>query len=205
MSQYTIPTVVEKTMRGERVSDIYSRLLSDRIIFLGTPIDDGVANVVIAQLLHLDSENSESDIGFYINSPGGSLTALMGIYDTMQFVSADIATVCIGQAASSAAVLLAAGTHGKRSVLPHSRVLLHQPSGSAEGTLPDLAVQAKEIVRLRGQMNEVLSRHTGQPVDKIKTDTDRDLILTPEQAIAYGVVDQVMQPREVSRSAYQIG
>jgi ATP-dependent Clp protease protease subunit len=205
MSQYTIPTVVEKTMRGERVSDIYSRLLSDRIIFLGTPIDDGVANVVIAQLLHLDSENSESDIGFYINSPGGSLTALMGIYDTMQFVSADIATVCIGQAASSAAVLLAAGTHGKRSVLPHSRVLLHQPSGSAEGTLPDLAVQAKEIVRLRGQMNEVLSRHTAQPVDKIKTDTDRDLILTPEQAIAYGVVDQVMQPREVSRSAYQIG
>jgi ATP-dependent Clp protease protease subunit len=179
--------------------------LSDRIIFLGTPIDDGVANVVIAQLLHLDSENSESDIGFYINSPGGSLTALMGIYDTMQFVSADIATVCIGQAASSAAVLLAAGTHGKRSVLPHSRVLLHQPSGSAEGTLPDLAVQAKEIVRLRGQMNEVLSRHTAQPVDKIKTDTDRDLILTPEQAIAYGVVDQVMQPREVSRSAYQIG
>jgi ATP-dependent Clp protease protease subunit len=129
----------------------------------------------------------------------------MGIYDTMQFVSADIATVCIGQAASSAAVLLAAGTHGKRSVLPHSRVLLHQPSGSAEGTLPDLAVQAKEIVRLRGQMNEVLSRHTAQPVDKIKTDTDRDLILTPEQAIAYGVVDQVMQPREVSRSAYQIG
>lgn len=205
MSQYTIPTVVEKTLRGERVSDIYSRLLSDRIIFLGTPIDDGVANVIIAQLLHLDSENSEQDIGFYINSPGGSLTALMGIYDTMQFISAEIATVCIGQAASSAAVLLAAGAHGKRSVLPHSRVLLHQPSGSAEGTLPDLAVQAKEVVRLRAQMNQVLSRHTGQPIDKIKTDTDRDLILTPEEAITYGVVDQVMQPRDVKAAAYRIG
>ena len=201
MSQYTIPTVVEKTLRGERVSDIYSRLLSDRIIFLGTPIDDGVANVIIAQLLHLDSEDSEQEIGFYINSPGGSLTALMGIYDTMQYVSADIATVSIGQAASSAAVLLAAGTPGKRSVLPHSRVLLHQPSGSAEGTLPDLAVQAKEVVRLRVQMNEVLSRHTGQPIDKIKTDTDRDLILTPEEAIAYGVIDQIMQPRDAKSAA----
>lgn len=205
MTQYTIPTVVEKTIRGERVSDIYSRLLSDRIIFLGTPIDDGVANVIIAQLLHLDSENADSDIGFYINSPGGSLTALMGIYDTMQFVSADVATVCIGQAASSAAVLLAAGAAGKRSVLPHSRVLLHQPSGSAEGTLPDLAVQAKEVVRLRAQMNEVLGRHTGQPVDKIKNDTDRDLILTPEEAISYGVVDRVMQPREAATAAYRLG
>jgi ATP-dependent Clp protease protease subunit len=205
MSQYTIPTVVEKTIRGERVSDIYSRLLSDRIVFLGTPIDDGVANVIIAQLLHLDSENSEQDIGFYINSPGGSLTALMGIYDTMQFISAEVATVCIGQAASSAAVLLAAGAPGKRSVLPHSRILLHQPSGSAEGTLPDLAVQAKEIARLRLQLNEVLSRHTGQPIDKIKTDTDRDLILTPEEAIGYGVVDRVMQPREASAAAYKIG
>ncbi|GAB3915792.1 ATP-dependent Clp protease proteolytic subunit [Microlunatus endophyticus] len=205
MSQYSIPTVVEKTIRGERVSDIYSRLLSDRIVFLGTPIDDGVANVIIAQLLHLDSENSEQDIGFYINSPGGSLTALMGIYDTMQFISAQVATVCIGQAASSAAVLLAAGAAGKRSVLPHSRILLHQPSGSAEGTLPDLAVQAKEIARLRSQLNEVLSRHTGQPIDKIKTDTDRDLILTPEEAVGYGVVDRVMQPREASAAAYRIG
>ncbi|MBO0812855.1 MAG: ATP-dependent Clp protease proteolytic subunit [Microlunatus sp.] len=205
MSQYTIPTVVEKTIRGERVSDIYSRLLSDRIVFLGTPIDDGVANVIIAQLLHLDSENSGSDIGFYINSPGGSLTALMAIYDTMQFISSEVATVCIGQAASSAAVLLAAGAEGKRSVLPHSRVLLHQPSGSAEGTLPDLAVQAKEVVRLRAQMNDVLSRHTGQPVDKIKIDTDRDLILTPEEAISYGVVDRVMQPREAAAASYRIG
>jgi len=205
MSQYTIPTVVEKTMRGERVSDIYSRLLSDRIIFLGTPIDDGVANVIIAQLLHLDSEDSDQEIGFYINSPGGSLTALMGIYDTMQYISAEIATVSIGQAASSAAVLLAAGTHGKRSVLPHSRILLHQPSGSAEGTLPDLAVQAKEVVRLRAQLNEVLSRHTGQPIDKIKTDTDRDLILTPEEAITYGVIDHVMPPREAKSLAYRLG
>ena len=205
MSQYTIPTVVEKTLRGERVSDIYSRLLSDRIIFLGTPIDDGVANVIIAQLLHLDSEDSDQEIGFYINSPGGSLTALMGIYDTMQYISADIATVSIGQAASSAAVLLAAGTHGKRSVLPHSRILLHQPSGSAEGTLPDLAVQAKEVVRLRAQLNEVLSRHTGQPIDKIKTDTDRDLILSPEEAITYGVIDHVMPPRQAKSLAYRLG
>jgi ATP-dependent Clp protease protease subunit len=200
MSQYTIPTVVEQTMRGERVSDVYSRLLSDRIIFLGTPIDDGVANVVIAQLLHLDYVTSDQEIGFYINSPGGSLTALMAIYDTMQHVGADVATVCIGQAASSAAVLLAAGAPGKRSVLPHSRVLLHQPSGGAEGTIPDLAIQAKEVVRLRTQMNEILSRHTGQPIEKIKTDTDRDLVLPPQQAVDYGVADRIMSPREAIRS-----
>ncbi|QDP98349.1 ATP-dependent Clp protease proteolytic subunit [Microlunatus elymi] len=203
MSQYTIPSVLERTLRGERVSDIYSRLLSDRVVFLGTPIDDGVANVIIAQLLHLDSENAETEIGLYINSPGGDLTALMAIYDTMQFISSDVATVCIGQAASSAAVLLAAGTAGKRSVLPHSRVLLHQPSGGAEGTIPDLAIQAKEVARLRRQLNEILSRHTGQSVDKIKTDTDRDLVLTPEDAITYGLVDRIMQPRQVP--AYKVG
>lgn len=197
MSQYTIPTVVERTLRGERVSDIYSRLLSDRIILLGTEIDDGVANVIIAQLLYLDSEDSEAEIGVYINSPGGSLTALMGIYDTMQYISADVATVCIGQAASSAAVLLAAGAAGKRAVLPHSRVLLHQPSGGAEGTLPDLVIQAREVARLRGQMNEILSTHTGRSVETIKDDTDRDLVLTPQQAIDYGVADRIMQPREV--------
>jgi ATP-dependent Clp protease protease subunit len=205
MSQYTIPSVVERTMRGERVSDIYSRLLSDRIIFLGTPIDDGVANVIIAQLLYLDSESSDQEIAFYINSPGGDLTALMGIYDTMQYVSSPVATVCIGQAASSAAVLLASGAKGKRAVLSHSRVLLHQPSGGAEGTIPDLAIQAKEVVRLRGQMNEILSRHTGQSIEKIKTDTDRDLVLTPQDAIAYGVVDRVMQPRDVPATSYRIG
>lgn len=205
MSQYTIPSVVERTLRGERVSDIYSRLLSDRIVFLGTPIDDGVANVIIAQLLYLDSESSDQEIAFYINSPGGDLTALMGIYDTMQYVSSPVATVCIGQAASSAAVLLASGAPGRRSVLSHSRVLLHQPSGGAEGTIPDLAIQAKEVVRLRTQMNQILSRHTGQPIEKIKTDTDRDLVLTPEDAVAYGVVDQIMQPRELPAASYQIG
>jgi ATP-dependent Clp protease protease subunit len=205
MSQYTIPSVVERTLRGERVSDIYSRLLSDRIIFLGTPIDDGVANVIIAQLLYLDSESSDQEIAFYINSPGGDLTALMGIYDTMQYVNSPVATVCIGQAASSAAVLLASGAKGKRAVLSHSRVLLHQPSGGAEGTIPDLAIQAKEVVRLRTQMNEILSLHTGQSIEKIKTDTDRDLVLTPQDAIAYGVVDRVMQPRDVPAASYQIG
>jgi len=203
MSQYTIPTVVESTMRGERVSDIYSRLLSDRIILLNTPIDDGVAGVIIAQLLYLDGQSSESEIALYINSPGGSLTSLMGIYDTMQYVSSDVATVAIGQAASSAAVLLAAGAPGKRSMLPHSRVLLHQPSGSAEGTIPDLAIQAREVIRLRAQMNEILSRHTGKSPEVIKADTDRDLVLTPQQAIDYGVADQIMQPRDVP--AYRIG
>src|SRR5690625_4403274 len=178
MTQYTIPTVVERTSTGERAYDIYSRLLSDRIIFLGTEIDDGVANVVIAQFLHLDAQDPGTEIGLYINSPGGSLTALMGIYDTIQFIASDVATVCIGQAASSAAVLLAAGAAGKRAVLPHSRVLLHQPHGGAEGTLPDLAIQAKEVVRLRTQMNEILSRHTGHSIDKITADTDRDLVLT---------------------------
>lgn len=203
MAQYTIPTVVEKTLHGERASDIYSRLLSDRIIFLGTEIDDGVANVVIAQFLHLDAQDPGTEIGLYINSPGGSLTALMGIYDTIQFIASDVATVCIGQAASSAAVLLAAGAAGKRAVLPHSRVLLHQPHGGAEGTLPDLAIQAKEVVRLRTQMNEILSRHTGHSIDKITADTDRDLVLTPDEAIDYGVVDKVMSPREVA--GYQVG
>lgn len=203
MSQYTIPTVVESTMRGERVSDIYSRLLSDRIILLNTPIDDGVAGVIIAQLLYLDGQNSDTEIALYINSPGGSLTSLMGIYDTMQYVSSDVATVAIGQAASSAAVLLAAGAPGKRSVLPHARVLLHQPSGGAEGTIPDLAIQAREVIRLRAQMNEILSRHTGKSPEVIKADTDRDLVLTPQQAIDYGVADRIMQPRDVP--AYRIG
>jgi ATP-dependent Clp protease protease subunit len=203
MSQYTIPSVVERTLRGERVSDIYSRLLSDRIILLGTEIDDGVANVVIAQLLYLDSEDAGADIGLYINSPGGSLTALMGIYDTMQYVSADVSTVCIGQAASSAAVLLASGAAGKRAVLPHSRVLLHQPSAGAEGTLPDLAIQAREVLRLRAQMNEILSSHTAKSVETIKNDTDRDLVLTPPEAVRYGVVDKIMEPREVK--SYRLG
>jgi ATP-dependent Clp protease, protease subunit len=195
MSQYTIPTVVEKTAGGERAYDIYSRLLSERIIFLGTEIDDGVANVVMAQLLHLESASPDLEIMLYINSPGGSYSALTAIYDTMNFVQPDVATVCMGQAASAAAVLLAAGAPGQRSVLQHAKVLLHQPSSQARGTLPDLAIQAKEVARVRAEMDEILSRHTGHPVDKIRRDTDRNLTLTAREAVAYGLADQVITTR----------
>jgi ATP-dependent Clp protease protease subunit len=195
MGQYTIPNVVEKTIGGERATDIYSRLLSDRIVYLGTEIDDGVANVVIAQMLHLESESTELPIHLYLNSPGGSVTSMLAIYDTMQFVSAEVATICIGQAGSAAAVLLAAGAPGRRSVLPHSRVVLHQPSGEAQGALPDLALQAKEIVRLRAEMEEILSLHTGQPVGRLRSDTERDLILSAEDAVGYGLADEVLRSR----------
>ena len=198
MSSYTIPSVIEKTVRGERAVDIYSRLLSDRIVYIGTEIDDGVANVVIAQLLHLEADSPDSQINIYLNSPGGSVTAMLGIYDTMQFVRAPVATTCIGQAASSAAVLLAARAPGRRSVLPRSRVILHQPSGGGQGTLPDLAVQAKEIVRLRATMEDVLARHTGQAVGRLREDTDRDLILDAEGAVAYGLADTVLASRKVA-------
>ena len=198
MSSYTIPSVIEKTVRGERAVDIYSRLLSDRIVYIGTEIDDGVANVVIAQLLHLEADSPDSPISIYLNSPGGSVTAMLGIYDTMQFVRAPVATTCIGQAASSAAVLLAAGAPGRRSVLPRSRVILHQPSGGGQGTLPDLAVQAKEIVRLRATMEEVLARHTGQSLERLREDTDRDLILDAEAAVAYGLADTVLASRKAA-------
>ena len=197
VSQYPIPSVVEKTLRGERAVDIYSRLLTDRIVYIGTEIDDGVANVVIAQLLHLESENPEGPINLYLNSPGGSVTAMLAVYDTMQFVRSPVGTTCIGQAASSAAVLLAAGGAGRRMVLPHSRVVLHQPSGGGQGTLPDLALQAKEIVRLRAEMELILSRHTGQAVERLREDTDRDLILTADQAVAYGIADEVLDGRKV--------
>lgn len=200
MSQYAIPSVVEKTARGERAVDIYSRLLSDRIVYIGTEIDDGVANVVIAQLLHLEADDPDSPINLYLNSPGGSVTAMLGIYDTMQFVRAPVATTCIGQAASSAAVLLAAGAPGRRSVLPRSRVILHQPSGSGQGTLPDLAVQAKEIARLRTTMEEVLAQHTGQPVARLREDTERDLILDADAAVAYGLADLVLESRKLTQS-----
>ncbi|WP_183099479.1 ClpP family protease [Nocardioides pelophilus] len=200
MSQYAIPSVVEKTARGERAVDIYSRLLSDRIVYIGTEIDDGVANVVIAQLLHLEADDPDSPINLYLNSPGGSVTAMLGIYDTMQFVRAPVATTCIGQAASSAAVLLAAGAAGRRSVLPRSRVILHQPSGSGQGTLPDLAVQAKEIARLRTTMEEVLAQHTGQPVARLREDTERDLILDADAAVAYGLADLVLESRKLDQS-----
>ncbi len=198
MSSYTIPSVVEKTIRGERAVDIYSRLLTDRIVYIGTEIDDGVANVVIAQLLHLESESPESPINLYLNSPGGSVTSMLAIYDTLQFIQPQVATTCVGQAASSAAVLLAAGAEGRRQVLPHARVILHQPSGGGQGTLPDLAVHAKEIVRLRGEMEEILSLHTGQTVERLREDTDRDLILSAEQAVAYGVADAVLDSRKLA-------
>ena len=197
MSQYTIPSVVEKTLHGgERAVDIYSRLLSDRIVYIGTEIDDGVANVVIAQLLYLEAEQPDSPINLYLNSPGGSVTAMLGIYDTMQFVRAPVSTTCVGQAASSAAVLLAAGEPGRRTVLPRSRVILHQPSGGGQGTLPDLAVQAKEIVRLRSEMEQVLAHHTGQDVERLRADTDRDLILDAQAAVAYGLADEVLASRK---------
>jgi ATP-dependent Clp protease protease subunit len=196
MSQYTIPTVIERTPAGERAFDIYSRLLSERIIFLGTEIDDGVANVVMAQLLHLESVSPDLEISLYINSPGGSFSALTAIYDTMQFIRPDVATFCMGQAASAAAVLLAAGTPGRRAVLRHARVLLHQPSSQARGTLPDLAIEAKELVRVRAEVDEILSRHTGHPVAKIKSDTDRNKTFSAHEAVAYGLADEVISARE---------
>lgn len=197
MSQYPIPNVVEKTLRGERAVDIYSRLLTDRIIYLGTEIDDGVANVVIAQLLHLESEMPDSPINLYLNSPGGSVTAMLAIHDAMQFVRSPVHTTCVGQAASSAAVLLAAGSPGSRSVLPHARVVLHQPSGGAQGTLPDLAVQAKEIVRLRAELEEILARSTGRSTAELRRDTDRDLVLTAREAVDYGLADAVLEGRKL--------
>lgn len=201
MSGYTIPNVVERTPLGERYSDVFSRLLRDRIIFLGTEIDDGVANVVMAQLLHLESEAPEQEIGLYINSPGGSATAMTAIYDTMQYVRSDIATTCMGQAASAAAVLLAAGTPGKRTVLEHSRVLLHQPSTQGQGTVSDLAIQAREVLRLRAETEQLLARHTGQTVERLRTDTDRDLILSAHDAVDYGVADAVVTSRKLSDRA----
>ena len=196
--RYTVPMVVERTPNGERSFDVFSRLLSERIIFLGTPIDDDVANVIMAQMLHLDYESHETEIQLYINSPGGSNTALTAIYDTMRFVKADVATVCMGQAASAAAVLLAAGTAGKRSALEHSRVLLHQPSTEGQGQAADLEIQAAEILRVRAQVESILSRHTGQTQEQLRNDTDRDKIFTAEQAMEYGLVDNVITTRELA-------
>ena len=203
MSQYTIPTVIERTAAGERAFDIYSRLLSERIIFLGTEIDDGVANVIMAQLIHLESASPDLEISLYINSPGGAYSALTAIYDTMQFIRPDVATICIGQASSAAAVLLAAGAPGKRSVLPHAKVLLHQPSSQARGTLPDLAVQAKEVARVRAEMDEILSRHTGHPAARIRQDTDRNITFTGQEAVDYGLADQVIGSRKGSPAGQQ--
>lgn len=192
MSSYSIPSVIETTSRGERVTDIYSRLLSDRIVFIGTPIDDGVANVVVAQLLHLAAVQPDRDIHLYINSPGGSFTAMLAIYDTMQFVAPDVATLCVGQAASSSAILLAAGAPGKRAVLEHARVLLHQPASEGRrGSMSDLAVEAAELTRVRREVEALLARHTGRSIETIRADTDRALVLAGDAAVQYGAADVV--------------
>jgi len=198
IESYLVPTVVEQTSRGERAFDIYSRLLKERIIFLGTPIDDTVANLIMAQLLHLEGEDPDKDIALYINSPGGVMTSLMAIYDTMNFIKPDVATYCMGQAASAAAVLLAAGGKGKRFALPHSRVMLHQPHiGGLEGQATDIEIHAREIIRVKEEMNQMLADHTGQPVEKVRLDTDRDFWMTAEEAKAYGVVDEVLTARKL--------
>jgi ATP-dependent Clp protease protease subunit len=196
VGELLVPMVIEQTNRGERSFDIYSRLLKDRIVVLGTPVDDAVANLVIAQLLHLDSEDPGKDISLYINSPGGSSTALLGMYDTMQYLRSDVSTICVGQAASAGAVLLAAGAPGKRFALPHARVLLHQPHGELGGQAADLEIHAREIIRQRHMVDEILARHTGQSVERLAADTDRDFILTAEEAKAYGVIDAVISGRQ---------
>lgn len=193
MSSYTIPSVIESTPKGERVSDIFSRLLSERIIFVGTPIDDGVSNVVIAQMLHLAAD-SPAQMQLYLNSPGGSFSAVMAIYDTMQFVSPEVATLCVGQATATSAILLAAGAAGQRSLLPHARVVLHQPhTEGSRGSISDLALEAAEIARIRAQGEGLLAKHTGRPVEQIRADTDRALVLTGRDAIAYGIADNLLE------------
>ena len=196
---YLVPTVIEQTNRGERAFDIYSRLLKDRIVFLGTPIDDTIGNLVMAQLIHLESEDPDKDINLYINSPGGDISSLFAIYDTMQFIKPDIGTVCMGQAASAAAVLLAAGTKGKRYALPHSRILIHQPYGQGAGQAADIEIAAKEILRMRDLLNAVLANHTGQAVEKVAKDTDRDFIMSADEAREYGIIDGVIVNRELDQ------
>ncbi len=197
-SNYLVPTVVEQSSRGERAYDLYSRLLRERIIFIGTPIDDTIANLVCAQMLFLESEDPEKDINVYINSPGGDITALFAIYDTMKFVRPDKSTFCFGQAASAAAVLLGAGTKGKRFALPHARILLHQPYGGAAGQATDIELQAKEILRMRDLLNQILAEDTGQTVEKVHSDTDRDFIMSADEARAYGLIDEVISSRETA-------
>ena len=192
-NMYTIPTVIEKTGRGERAYDIYSRLLEDRIVFIGTPIDDGVANVVIAQLLFLEKENKKQDINLFLNSPGGSVTAGLAIYDTLQFVQCPISTYCIGQAASMGAVLLAAGSPGKRHALPNSRIMIHQPWGGVGGTALDIAIQADEILRLKSTLNGILAKHSGKPVEEVARDSDRDFFMGAAEAKEYGLIDEIVE------------
>jgi ATP-dependent Clp protease protease subunit len=198
---YLVPTVIESTSRGERAFDIYSRLLKDRIIFLGTPIDDTVANLVMAQLLHLESEDPDKDIALYINSPGGQITSLFAVYDTMQYVKPQVSTVCMGMAASAAAVVLAGGAEAKRFALPHARVMLHQPTGGAQGQATDIEIQARLIVQMREQINRILSERTGQDYEKVAIDTERDFWMTAEEAVEYGVVDQILTRRELTAVA----
>ena len=202
---YMVPVVIEQTSRGERSFDIYSRLLKERIVFLGTPIDDAVANLVMAQLLHLESEDPEKDIHLYINSPGGEVASGFAIYDTMQFIKPDVSTIVMGQAASFAAFLLLAGAKGKRYALPHARVLLHQPHGGAQGQAVDIEIQAKEITRSRQLLERLISQHTGQSIDKVAKDTDRDFILTAEEAKEYGVIDEIITTRGIQAELASAG
>ena len=195
---YLVPTVVESSARGERAYDLYSRLLRERIVFLGTPVDDTVANLICAQMLFLESEDPDKDIHLYINSPGGDITGLLAIYDTMKFIKPDVSTFCFGQAASAAAVLLAAGTKGKRYALAHARVLLHQPYGGIQGQATDMEIQAREILRMRDVLNGMLADDTGQPVSQIELDTDRDFIMTSAEALTYGVIDEVITRRDAN-------
>ncbi|OGV63741.1 MAG: ATP-dependent Clp endopeptidase, proteolytic subunit ClpP [Lentisphaerae bacterium RIFOXYC12_FULL_60_16] len=197
-SNQLVPIVVEQSGRGERAYDIFSRLLKDRIIFIGTPINDEISNLIIAQLLFLQAEDAEKDISMYVNSPGGSVTAGLAIYDTIQFLKCDVATYCVGQAASMGAVLLAAGAAGKRFALPNARIMIHQPWGGVEGVAADISIQAKEILRLRDRINEILSEHTGKSVDQVGRDTDRDYFMSASEAKSYGLVDEVVKSRKVS-------
>ncbi|TCC64427.1 ATP-dependent Clp protease proteolytic subunit [Kribbella pittospori] len=201
MSTYTIPNVIAQHPRGERIMDVYSHLLSERIIYLGTAIDAGVANALIAQLLHLEADKPDQEINLYINCEGGDMTAMLAIYDTMQYIQAPISTLCVGQAIAAGAVLLAAGEQGRRALLPHARVVLHQPAARGQGTIPDLILQADEVVRVRGQVESILAEHTGQSIERLRHDTDRDHVLTAEEAKEYGIVDQVIQHR-VSLAAF---
>ncbi|MCH7900253.1 MAG: ATP-dependent Clp protease proteolytic subunit [Acidobacteria bacterium] len=198
---YVIPTVFEQTSRGERYYDIYSRLLKDRIIFLGTPIDDTIANLIMAQMLHLESDDPDKDIFLYINSPGGSITSLFAIYDTMQYIRPDVSTVCMGMAASASAVILAGGAKGKRYALPHARIMLHQPHGAASGQASDIEIQARLIVQMREQLNEILVEHTGQELSRIETDTERDYWMLADEAKEYGVIDGLLTRRELAAVA----
>ncbi|HEX9823680.1 MAG TPA: ATP-dependent Clp endopeptidase proteolytic subunit ClpP [Actinomycetota bacterium] len=205
MKDYLVPIVIEQTNRGERSFDIYSRLLNERIVFLGTPVDDQVANLIMAQMLHLESEDPDKDVNLYINSPGGDITSLFAIYDTMQYIKPDVSTICMGQAASAAAVLLASGAAGKRYALPHSRVLIHQPHGQAGGQAVDIEIQAREILRYRKLLDEILAQHTGQTLEKVSKDTDRDFIMTADAAKEYGIIDEVISTRGLPKQLASAG